>query len=155
MITFFKNAILTGISYLSSNRVPPNTSQCDYEKIKSINHMESKKFYIVLTSVVILAFFYFSSIAIMFLIPHNAPEFVSGFVTIFSKTIEILAIIIGSYVGAQAVVDLKYGSSSKASLTGTTHTEDTQNITVNEHIINQEDLNAPKIRPYSTIAIEE
>ena len=93
--------------------------------------MESKKFYIVLTSVIILAFFYFSSVAIMFLMPHNAPEFVSGFVTIFSKTIEILAVIIASYVGAQAAVDLKYGSGSNASLEGTTHTETIkQEITV-------------------------
>ena len=58
----------------------------------------------------------------MFFLP-NIPEFVSGFVTIFSKTIEILAVIIASYVGAQAVVDLKYGSSSDASLKGTTKTE--------------------------------
>ena len=51
----------------------------------------------------------------MFFIPQK-PEFISGFVTIFSKTIEILAIIIASYVGAQAAVDLKYGSSSRAAI---------------------------------------
>ena len=39
-----------------------------------------------------------------------------------AKTIEILAIIIASYVGAQAAVDLKYGSKSSASLEGTTET---------------------------------
>lgn len=120
---------MTGVSYLSSNRVPPNTSPEKQKRLRSINHMESKKFYIVLTSVIILAFFYFGSVGLIFLIP-TSPEFISGFVTMFSKTIEILSIIIASYVGAQAVVDLKYGSSSSAALEGTTHTEKTENITV-------------------------
>jgi len=129
MIPFIKNAIMTGVSYLSSNKVPPNTPPERHKKLRSTNHMESKKFYIVLTSVIILAFFYFASVGLMFLIPAG-PEFISGFVTMFSKTIEILSIIIASYVGAQAVVDLKYGSHSSASLEGTTHTEKTENITV-------------------------
>ena len=122
MISLIKNAAMTAVSFLSNNHVPPNTSDEDITRIKSINHMESKKFFIVLTSVAILAFFYFISIGIMFLLPHGAPEFVSGFVTIFSKTIEILAIIIASYVGAQAAVDLKYGSTSNASIEGVTET---------------------------------
>jgi hypothetical protein len=122
MIQLIKNAAMTAVSFLSNNQVPPNTPAEDVEKLRSINHLESKKFFIVLTSVAILAFFYFVSIGIMFLLPHGAPEFVSGFVTIFSKTIEILAIIIASYVGAQAAVDLKYGSKSSASLEGTTET---------------------------------
>jgi len=130
MMALIKNAVMGGISYLSSNQVPPNTSPQNHKRLKSTNHMESKKFYIVLTSVIILAFFYFSSIGIMFLIPKGAPDMISGFVTIFSKTIEILSVIIATYVGAQAVVDLKYGSSSSAVLEGTTHTEKTENITV-------------------------
>ena len=40
---------------------------------------------------------------------------ISGYVTIFTKTIEILAIIIAAYLGVQAVVDLKYNSSSNQS----------------------------------------
>ena len=115
---------MTAVSFLSNNQVPPNTPAQDVDRLKSINHMESKKFFIVLMSVAILAFFYFISIGIMFLLPHEAPEFVSGFVTIFSKTIEILAIIIASYVGAQAAVDLKYSSKSSASLEGVTETID-------------------------------
>ena len=64
MISIIKNAVMSGFSYLSNNQVPPNTSQENYERLKSTNHMESKKFYIVLTSVIILAFFYFSSIGL-------------------------------------------------------------------------------------------
>ena len=110
------------MSYLTSNQAPPDTASEDYNRLKTMNHMESKKFYIVITSVIILAFFYFSSIGILFLMPQ-APEFITGFVTIFSKTIEILAIIIASYVGAQAVVDLKYNSNSKAGVEGSHNTE--------------------------------
>ena len=122
MWNIIKNTLLTGASYLSSNQVPPNTPLQDQERLRSTNHMESKKFYMVLTSVAILAFFYFSSVSLLFFIP-TASEIVTGFVTIFSKTIEILAIIIGSYVGAQAVVDLKYNSTSKASVEGNFDTE--------------------------------
>jgi hypothetical protein len=130
MIPLLKNMALTAVSFLNSDQVPPNTPPEKEESLKSTNHMESKKFYIVLTSVIILAFFYFTSIGMMFLIPHNSPEFISGFVTVFSKTIEILSIIIATYVGAQAAVDLKYGSSSSATMQGTTHTEKIENITV-------------------------
>lgn len=129
MIPFIKNAILTGVSYLSNKKAPPNTPPEKHKRLRSTNHMESKKFYIVLTSVFILAFFYFGSVGLIFLIPAG-PEIISGFVTMFSKTIEILSIIIASYVGAQAVVDLKYGSSSSAALEGTTHTEKIENITI-------------------------
>jgi hypothetical protein len=116
-----KAIALTAASFLRNDKAPPNTPLEDIEKMRAINHMSSSKFYIVFTSVLILAFFYFASVGIMFFIP-TSPEYVSGFVTIFSKTIEILAIIIASYVGAQAVVDLKYGSSSRAALEGVTET---------------------------------
>jgi hypothetical protein len=108
-------AVQSANAMLRSDKAPPGTPVEDIERMKSINHLSSSKFYIVFTSVIILAFFYFTSIGIMFFIPH-VPEFITGFVTIFSKTIEILAIIIASYVGAQAVVDLKYASNSSAAI---------------------------------------
>jgi hypothetical protein len=119
MLDGLKNITLTAMSFLTNNKVPPNTPLEEYEKMKAINHMASSKFYIVFTSVLILAFFYFASLGIMFFIPQQ-PEFIAGFVTVFSKTIEILAIIIASYVGAQAVVDLKYGSSSSSAISSVT-----------------------------------
>jgi succinate dehydrogenase hydrophobic anchor subunit len=139
MLFNLKNVINTGLSFLSSKKVPPNTPECEVERLRSVNHMESKKFFIVLTSVVILAFFYFASVGILFLIPKGTPEFFTGFVTIFSKTIEILSIIIAAYVGAQAVVDLKYGSQSKASLESTTHHETNENITVIQTNMKEDD----------------
>ena len=131
-----KNTAISLVSYLSGNLVPPNTPMQDVERMKAINHMASSKFYIVFTSVLILAFFYFASLGIMFFIP-NSPEFIAGFVTIFSKTIEILAIIIASYVGAQAVVDLKYGSSSAAAIESVN--ESINNVTVIETNIKEDD----------------
>lgn len=134
-----KNAVLTGFAFLSSNRVPPNTSLEDINRLKKINHMESKKFYIVLTSVLILAFFYFSSVAIMFLLPKEAPEVITGFVTVFSKTIEILSIIIATYVGAQAAVDLKYGSSSNVSAESLSSVERVETVTFIDTNAKEED----------------
>jgi hypothetical protein len=131
-----KNAILTALSFLTSDKAPPNTPIREIEKMRAINHMSSSKFYIVFTSVLILAFFYFASLLIMFFIPQQ-PEFIAGFVTIFSKTIEILAIIIASYVGAQAAVDLKYGSSSTAALEGAV--EIIEDVTVIQTNIKEED----------------
>jgi hypothetical protein len=118
-----KNIALTALSFLRSDKAPPSASPDQLKRLKNLNHLESSKFYIVFTSVVILAFFYFSTIGFMFLIPSAPPEYITGFVTIFSKTIEILAIIIASYVGAEMVVDLKYGSNSSASLESTTDKE--------------------------------
>jgi hypothetical protein len=40
---------------------------------------------------------------------------VEGYVTIFTKTIEVLAIIIAAYLGVQAAVDFRYASSSNVS----------------------------------------
>lgn len=119
-----KNIALTALSFLRNDKAPPDVSPEQFRRLKNLNHLESSKFYIVFTSVVILAFFYFSTIGFMFLIPSAPPEYITGFVTIFSKTIEILAIIIASYVGAEMVVDLKYGSSSSASLERSIETDD-------------------------------
>jgi hypothetical protein len=139
MMSAIKNMAMTAVAFLSNNRVPPNTLPEDHERLKSINHMESKKFYIVIVSVFILAFFYFVSVGVLFFLPHNAPEFVSGFVTLFSKTIEILAIVIASYVGAQSVVDLKYASNSNASIEGSLYTEHMQNVTVIQTNLKEDD----------------
>jgi hypothetical protein len=117
MIGLLKNLASSASSFLSSGTPPPGISPDSeqYERLKSLNHMESPKFFVCLVSAAILSFFYFVSVGIMILMPP-VPEMVTGFVTIFTKTTEILAVIIASYVGAQAVVDLKYNSSSNVSL---------------------------------------
>lgn len=109
------NELIKNVVAFVSSSAPPNTPEKDLERLQSINHMESKKFFACFISVAILTFFYFTTIGIMFFLPH-VPEIVTGYITIFTKTTEILAIIIASYVGAQAVVDLKYNSASNTSL---------------------------------------
>jgi len=117
------NTFKTAAAFLSSNKVPPNTPLYAREDLKKMNHLASRKFFIVSTSFLGLCFFYFASVAILFFIPTNASEMISGYVTIFTKTIEVLAIIIAAYLGVQAVVDLKYNSDSKQSFETTTNIE--------------------------------
>jgi hypothetical protein len=131
MIGLLKNLTQSAAAFLSSGSAPPNTPPDQVERLKSVNHMECKKFFACAVATGALAFFYFVSVAIMFALPSNS-EVITGFVTLFTKTTEILAIVIGSYVGAQAVVDLKYNSSSSTALESKTETinENINEVTV-------------------------
>jgi len=140
MFNFTKIAA-TAASFLT-NQAPPGASEEDSKRLQSVNHLESKKFFIVITSVCILAFFLFVGTAMLFLLPHM-PEIITGYITLFSKTTEILAVVIAFYVSAQAAVDLKYGSSSSATVASAAQTTNSnQNInqtydstqTINENI---------------------
>ena len=111
MINWFKSAL----AFLSSSKVPPNAPIELREAMKKENHFASKKFFIAVTAFLGLLFFYFSSVGVLFILPPDNREIVEGYVTIFTKTIEVLAIIIAAYLGVQAVVDLKYNSSSNVS----------------------------------------
>jgi len=117
ILKMFKSIIVTikdTLSFLKTGVAPVNTASKQLEKMKDTNHLTSKKFYVVATSFVALILFYFGSVAVLFILPqHN--ELIGGYVTIFTKTIEVLAIIIASYLGVQAAVDLKYGSTSHTS----------------------------------------
>jgi hypothetical protein len=99
-------------AFLTSNKVPPGTPYFEQHRLRRTNHLTSKKFFITWTSFVGLLFFYFVSIAILFMLPNN-QGIISGYITIFTKTIEVVAIIVAAYLGVQAVVDFKYGSSSE------------------------------------------
>jgi hypothetical protein len=103
-------------AFLQNGKAPPNTPEYLKHKMEETNHLSSKKFFIIFTSVLMLAALYYSSVAILLSI--KMPEHVAAFVTLFSKTIEIFAIIIASYLGVQAVVDLKYNSASNAEVDG-------------------------------------
>lgn len=103
------------ISFLRTGDTPPNTPERLKEKLGDINHLSSKKFFIVFSSILILSLFYYTSVGILLSLPQ-VPEVVVAFTTIFTKTMEILAVIIAAYIGCQAAVDLKYNSSSNTSL---------------------------------------
>ncbi|CAB5226344.1 hypothetical protein UFOVP760_121 [uncultured Caudovirales phage] len=144
------NTAKSTTAFLQNGVAPPNTPTELRTKMENTNHLSSKKFFIIFTSVLMLAALYYSSVAILLSI--NMPEHVTAFVTLFSKTIEIFAIIIASYLGVQAAVDLKYNSSSNAEVKGEIEVIKEE---ITQHIIEQGSENAPEIRPYSTIATEE
>ena len=100
---------------LHSGKVPPNTPPAFYNDLSKVNFLASKKFYVVFCSVIILAMFYAASIAVLFL-TAAAPHLTVPFVSIFTETIKILAIIIASYLGVQTVLDYKMQSNSNVNL---------------------------------------
>ncbi len=133
MIEKFTALYRSAASFLQNGVAPPNTTEAKRKALEEQNHFASKKFFIVFTASILLAFFYFSSIFILFLIPKEAT-IVTGYVTMFTKSIEILGVIIAFYTTGQAVVDLKYISSSNAGLQGSTEEikeEVTENLTHN------------------------
>jgi len=111
MMNWFKSAL----AFLSNNKVPPNSSIELREAMKKENHFASKKFFIAVTAFIGLLFFYFSSVGVLFVLPNDNRDMVEGYVTIFTKTIEVLAIIIAAYLGVQAAVDFRYASNSNVS----------------------------------------
>jgi hypothetical protein len=110
------NVAKTASAFLQNGKAPPNTPEYLQRKMKETNHLASKKFFVIFTSVIMLAAFYYSSVFI--LLAMKMPEHIPAFVTLFSKTIEIFAIIIASYLGVEAVVDLRYNSASNAEVKG-------------------------------------
>jgi hypothetical protein len=124
-LTLFKSAT----SFLQNGVAPPNTPEAQRQALEEQNHFASKKFFIVFTAAILLAFFYFSSILILFVLPKDATV-VTGYVTMFTKSIEILGVIIAFYTTGQAVVDLRYNSMSNAGVQGNAEV-DIEQITEN------------------------
>jgi hypothetical protein len=114
MWTSITNTFKSVYAFLNSGIVPPNTPLELRQEMRKANHFASRKFFIIFTSFLGLCFFYFASVAVLFFLPQNGTELISGYVTIFTKTIEVLAVIIAAYLGVQAVVDLKYNSESSS-----------------------------------------
>jgi len=109
--------VKSATSFLKYDQAPPNASIVEKTALEDTNHFASKKFFIIFTAMIMLAVLYFSSIGILVLLPRT-PELIVAFTTIFSKVIEIFSIIIATYLGTQAVVDLRYNSNSNASIEG-------------------------------------
>jgi len=116
MLQNLTNIAKTAAAFLQTGKAPPNTPENLRQILENENHLASKKFFIIFTSILMLAVFYYSTVFLLSL--FKMPEHITAFVTIFSKTIEVFAIIIASYLGVQAVVDLKYNSDSRAEIKG-------------------------------------
>jgi hypothetical protein len=107
----------TASSMLHSGKVPPNTPLQYKEDLSKVNFLASKKFYVVFCSVIILSIFYAASVFVLFLTAAT-PNLTVPFVSIFTETIKILAIIIASYLGVQTILDYRMQSNSDVQLTG-------------------------------------
>jgi hypothetical protein len=95
----------------------PNASNIAKQLAEDENHFASKKFFIIFSAILMLAFVFYTSVGILWILPRT-PEIVTAFVTIFAKVMEIFGLIISVYIGAQGLVDLRYNSSSNASIEG-------------------------------------
>lgn len=128
------NLAQNAAAFLSSNKVPPGTPIALQDAMRKENHLASKKFFIAFTAFIGLLIFYFASIAVLFILP-TGNEMISGYVTIFSKTIEVVAIIIASYLGVQAAIDLKYGSTSSVNMDSVLTSEQREDKIIEEQTI--------------------
>lgn len=135
------NVVRSAAAFLQNGKAPPNTPEYLKRTMEETNHLSSKKFFIIFTSVLMLAALYYSSVFILLAI--KMPEHVSAFVTMFSKTMEIFAVIIASYLGVQAVVDLRYNSSSDADVTGSIVVEKREEILT--HNTKEEDYDISEV----------
>ena len=124
------NIAKTASAMLHSGEVPPNTPPQYKEDLSKINFLSSKKFFVVFCSVIILSLFYSASIVVLFLTAAH-PSLTTAFVSIFSETIKILAVIIASYLGVQTILDYKVNSNSNVGYT-TNNEFSKQVIDINE-----------------------
>lgn len=106
-------------AFLQQGVAPPNTPPEQVEELAGTNHLASKKFFLAISGFVILGLFYTVSIAILFLM-ENSPTAITAYTVLFTKTMEVFATIMACYLGGQALVDLRYSSSSSAAIQGTT-----------------------------------
>jgi hypothetical protein len=129
-----KNIAASAVSFLTSNSVPPGTPIELQSSLRKENHFQSKKFFLAFSSFIGLLGFYLLSVCVLFLLPSR-NELIAGYVTIFTKTIEIIAIIVASYIGVQAAVDFKYGSSSSTNLDALLTSEQREEKIIEEQTI--------------------
>jgi hypothetical protein len=111
MLDKIKQIVDTSTWFLRTGVAPVNSSNLENQKLKSVNHMTSRKFAMTLIAVFIVAFMYFASVIILFLFPSD-PH-VSALVSMYKDMIVAIAAIAGTLVGIQGLVDWKYKSSSQ------------------------------------------
>lgn len=114
MLKQFQNIAKTAAAFLQYGVAPPNAPEAHKKKLQNTNHLTSKKFFLTFSGFVILILFFIMNIAILYSM-NRYPLLLSTYTIIFTKTIEVFATIMAVYIGGQAIVDLKYNSSSEAS----------------------------------------
>jgi len=117
------NIAQTAGAFLTNGKAPPNTPPALEKQMEDTNHLASKKFFIIFSSIIMLMVMFFISVAILFFIPRDHDIVVTSYTTIFTKIMEQFALIISVYIGAQGLVDLRFNSSSNASVEGVAQSE--------------------------------
>jgi hypothetical protein len=150
------NIVQNAASFLSSNKVPPGTPVELQDSLRQQNHFKSKKFFLAFSSFIGVLAFYLLSVGILFLLPTK-NELIAGYVTIFTKTIEIVAIIVASYIGVQAAIDLKYGSTSSTNFDAVLTSEQREEKIIQETTIRYAEKykNDPSYAPIEWIFNQE
>ena len=138
MFAQIKDIVKTASAFLQQGVAPPNTPPAQRKQLEDKNHLASKKFFLAFSGFVILAIFFMISVGILYSLVQY-PAILPSYTLIFSKTIEVFAVIMVAYLGGQAAVDLKYNSSSQ-----------TENISSVENTTNYQ-----KIDITETVAIEK
>lgn len=134
MWTSLTNLFKSAAAFLSSSKTPPGTSIQLYEAMRKENHFASKKFFIAFTSFIGLMLFYTISVGVLFFLPKG-NELVAGYVQIFSKTIEVVAIIVAAYLGVQTVADFRFASSSNTNFDAVLTSEQIEEKVIQEMTI--------------------
>lgn len=109
--------MVKGAGSMLTNSAPPNTPPEYIDELKETNFLRSKKFFIVFSSFLIILAYFGVGTFILFL-TSPLPDIIAPFVTIFTKTLEVLVIIVSVYLGLQATLDFKYGSNSNVNYSG-------------------------------------
>jgi hypothetical protein len=115
MLKQLKNVINSMTWYLRSGVAPSSDKDIsNLDDLKNMNHMASRKFAMTMVAVAIIAFMYFASVLLLFLLP-NDPQ-VSALVSMYKDMIVAVASIVATLVGIQGLVDWKYNSDANTNV---------------------------------------
>jgi len=127
MLHRLKNIIVDMTWYLRSGVAPPQAGPNYLNQLKNTNHMASRKFAMTMVAVSIIAFMYFASVWLLFLLPGD-PQ-VTALVSMYKDMIVAIASIVATLVGIQGLVDWKFNSDSQTILSS-----ETQNQYIEEYM---------------------
>jgi hypothetical protein len=123
-----KDIFSNAAAFLQTGVAPPNTPPEQQQNMESTNHLASKKFFLAFSGFAILGIAFAINMVILYSMDHH-PALLPSYVVIFTKTIEVFATIMAVYLGGQALVDLRYNSSSSASMA-----ENVQQTNINQKV---------------------
>jgi hypothetical protein len=136
--------LLTNMTWYLRSGVAPSSVEnpSTLEDLKNMNHMASRKFAMTMIAVAIIAFMYFASVLLLFLLPGD-PQ-VTALVNMYKDMIVAVASIVATLVGIQGLVDWKHNSTTKV---------DSISEHIKEEKFVEEYLSGPKEEDY-TLDIE-